>query len=72
MKIGAFHGWALAAERARELWPEIPSWAFEMAGEQEAGVDAWDQADWLIAHPAAIAERAMRLACAAGWRPDIE
>ena len=71
MKVGGFRGWDEATERARKLWPDIPSWAFEAAGEQDAR-EVWDEADWLMAHPAAIAERAMRIACAAGWRPTVE
>ncbi len=69
MKMASFRGWVEATERARRLWPEIPAWAFEAAGNLEAEREVWDEADWLMAHPAAIAERAMRIACAAGWRP---
>jgi hypothetical protein len=60
MRVRDLRGWCEAVERARQLWPEIPSWAFELAAEQEAEVRTYEQAEWFSLHPSTAAELAIR------------
>jgi hypothetical protein len=70
VRISDLRGWNEAVERARQLWPDIPGWAFELAGEQEAEIRTYEQAEWFSVHPVIAAEHAVRAACARGWRFD--
>ena len=68
MLVGKMRGWAEAVARARELWPDIPAWAFEIAAETEAPANTYGEAEWFSVHPSTAAEHAVRAACAKGWR----
>jgi hypothetical protein len=68
MLVGKMRGWAEAVARAREIWPEIPAWAYEIAAETEAPANTYGEAEWFSVHPATAAEQAVRAACAKGWR----
>jgi hypothetical protein len=68
MRIGDLRGWAEAVARARELWPEIPAWAYDFAAEQDAEIRTYEQAEWFSIHPVIAAEHAVRAACARGWK----
>jgi hypothetical protein len=46
--------------RARELWPQIPIEAFNAAGQLEAEVRTYEQAEWFTMHPATAADLAVR------------
>ena len=60
MRFRDLRGWKEAVTRARQLWPNIPEWAFERAGEREAEVRTYEQAEWFSLHPATAAELAIR------------
>lgn len=68
MRVGDMRGWSEAVARARQLWPEIPVWAFALAAEQQAEIRTYEQAEWFSVHPSTAAEQAIRIACARGWK----
>ena len=68
MRVGDMRGWAEAVVRARELWPDIPAWAFEIAAEIDAPIATYAEAEWFLVHPSTAAEHAVREACARGWK----
>jgi len=69
MRMRDLRGWETAVTRARELWPEIPGWAFELAADDEPPMGTYQESEWFSVHPSAAADVAVRLACARGWRP---
>jgi hypothetical protein len=60
VKVSELRGWTEAVARARQLWPEIPTWAFDLAGEQEAAIRTYEQAEWFSLHPSTVADLAVR------------
>lgn len=68
MLVGKMRGWAEAVQRAHELWPDIPGWAFEIAAETEAPANTYAEAEWFLVHPSTAAEHAVRAACSRGWK----
>jgi hypothetical protein len=60
VKIKELRGWYEAVDRARQLWPEIPRWAFDLAAEQEAELRTYEQAEWFSLHPSTAADLAVR------------
>ncbi|HKQ67833.1 MAG TPA: hypothetical protein VJT73_00770 [Polyangiaceae bacterium] len=75
MLVGELPGWREAVERARELWPSIPAWAFERAAELEAEARTHEQAERFALHPATAAELAVRAGALHGrnaWVLDDE
>jgi hypothetical protein len=63
MRVRELRGWSEAVQRAKELWPAIPAWAFDLAAEQEAEIRTYEQAEWFSLHPSTAADLAVR-ACA--------
>jgi hypothetical protein len=68
MRLGNLRGWAAAVARAKELWPEIPDWAYSVAAKHDTGPRTYEEADWFSVHPITVAETAVRLACSRGWK----
>jgi hypothetical protein len=68
MRMRELRGWEAAVQRAAELWPEIPLWAFQLAAEEEAPIRTYEESEWFTVHPAVAADHAVRIACARGWR----
>jgi hypothetical protein len=60
VKVKELRGWSEAVQRARQLWPQIPAWAFELAAEQEAELRTYEQAEWFSLHPSTAADLAVR------------
>jgi hypothetical protein len=68
MRLGDLAGWAAAVVRAKERWPEIPGWAYDLAAEEDTGERTYEEAAWFSVHPVTAAEAAVRAACKKGWR----
>ena len=68
MRYGQIRGWGAAVERARELWPDIPEWAFLEAGNVEAPEATCYEAEWFSVHPTTAGDVAVRVAVALGWK----
>jgi hypothetical protein len=68
MRVGDLRGWAEAVARARELYPEIPSWAFDLAADEPAEIRTYETSEWFSVHPTTAGEIATRVACARGWK----
>jgi hypothetical protein len=60
VRVRELRGWVEAVQRAKELWPEIPGWAFDLAAEQEAELRTYEQAEWFSLHPSTAADLAVR------------
>jgi hypothetical protein len=60
VKVKELRGWSEAVARARQLWPDIPTWAFDLAAEQDAEIRTYEQAEWFSLHPSTAADLAVR------------
>jgi hypothetical protein len=61
VRVKELRGWREAVLRARELWPAIPAAAYEAAGQLDAEIRTYEQAEWFTMHPATAAELAVRV-----------
>lgn len=62
MLMREVNGWADAVNRASQLWPQIPAWAIERAGEEEMPEGTYYTASWFSLHPRRLGEAAARIA----------
>lgn len=70
MRNDALRGWPEAVRRAREKWPQIPGWAYDLAGAEAADEDLETRADGYPLDAEAVGELAVRAACQHGWDPE--
>lgn len=62
MLMREVNGWADAVNRATQLWPQLPLWAIQKAGDEEMPLGTYFEAEWYSLHVRTLGLAAARIA----------